>query len=79
MFHPVVETWFERRFGAPTPAQLQAWPLIAGGRDVLVTAPTGSALLLLGLFVGLGAVGFLDGRLALQRLVGDGYGLAVHR
>ena len=42
MFHPVVETWFARRFGAPTPAQLQAWPLIADGRDVLVTAPTGS-------------------------------------
>src|SRR5690242_18492001 len=42
MFHPVVETWFARRFGAPTPAQQQAWPLIAAGRDVLVTAPTGS-------------------------------------
>ncbi|HET6148340.1 MAG TPA: DEAD/DEAH box helicase [Polyangia bacterium] len=42
MFHPVVEDWFKRRFGAPTPAQLQAWPLIAEGRDVLVTAPTGS-------------------------------------
>jgi ATP-dependent Lhr-like helicase len=42
MFHPVVETWFTRRFGAPTPAQAKAWPLIAQGRDVLVTAPTGS-------------------------------------
>ena len=42
MFHPVVDTWFARRFGAPTPAQAQAWPLIAEGRDVLVTAPTGS-------------------------------------
>jgi ATP-dependent helicase Lhr and Lhr-like helicase len=42
MFHPVVETWLARRFGAPTPAQAQAWPLIAEGRDVLVTAPTGS-------------------------------------
>jgi ATP-dependent Lhr-like helicase len=42
MFHPVVQTWFTRRFGAPTPAQVQAWPLIAAGRDVLVTAPTGS-------------------------------------
>jgi ATP-dependent Lhr-like helicase len=42
MFHPVVETWFARRFGEPTPAQTQAWPLIAEGRDVLVTAPTGS-------------------------------------
>jgi ATP-dependent Lhr-like helicase len=42
MFHPVVATWLERRFGAPTPAQAQAWPLIADGKDVLVTAPTGS-------------------------------------
>jgi ATP-dependent Lhr-like helicase len=42
MFHPVVETWLARRFGAPTPAQALAWPLIAEGRDVLVTAPTGS-------------------------------------
>ena len=31
-----------RKFGAPTPAQAQAWPLIASGKDVLVTAPTGS-------------------------------------
>ena len=42
MFHPVVQEWLRRRFGEPTPAQAQAWPLIAGGRDVLVTAPTGS-------------------------------------
>jgi ATP-dependent Lhr-like helicase len=42
MFHPVVEAWLGRKFGAPTPAQERAWPLIADGRDVLVTAPTGS-------------------------------------
>jgi ATP-dependent Lhr-like helicase len=42
MFHPLVQTWLARRFGAPTPAQAQAWPLIGQGRDVLVTAPTGS-------------------------------------
>src|SRR5215510_5073263 len=42
MFHPVVEAWLARRFGGPTPAQAGAWPLIAEGRDVLVTAPTGS-------------------------------------
>jgi ATP-dependent Lhr-like helicase len=42
MFHPVVEAWLSRRFGAPTPAQARAWPLIAQRRDVLVTAPTGS-------------------------------------
>jgi ATP-dependent helicase Lhr and Lhr-like helicase len=42
MFHPVVAEWVRRRFGGPTPAQAQAWPLIAEGQDVLVTAPTGS-------------------------------------
>ncbi|HVR61804.1 MAG TPA: DEAD/DEAH box helicase, partial [Polyangia bacterium] len=42
MFHPVVATWLEQRFAAPTPAQAQAWPLIVAGGDVLVTAPTGS-------------------------------------
>ena len=42
MFHPVVEQWFERRFARPTPVQEQAWPAIATGQDVLLTAPTGS-------------------------------------
>jgi ATP-dependent Lhr-like helicase len=42
MFHPLVQTWLERKFGAATPAQSAAWPLIAAGQDVLVTAPTGS-------------------------------------
>jgi ATP-dependent Lhr-like helicase len=42
MFHPVVRTWFERRFAGPTAVQAGAWPLIAAGRDVLLTAPTGS-------------------------------------
>jgi ATP-dependent Lhr-like helicase len=42
MFHPVIEAWLGRRFAAPTAAQAGAWPLIASGQDVLVTAPTGS-------------------------------------
>lgn len=42
MLHPVVQAWFSRRFGTPTPAQQGAWPAIAQGADVLVTAPTGS-------------------------------------
>jgi ATP-dependent Lhr-like helicase len=59
MFHPLVQTWLARRFGAPTPAQAQAWPLIAEGKDVLVTAPTGSGKTL---------AAFLS---ALDRLVGE--------
>jgi ATP-dependent Lhr-like helicase len=42
MFHPVVDQWFRARYAAPTPVQAQAWPLIAAGHDVLMTAPTGS-------------------------------------
>jgi ATP-dependent helicase Lhr and Lhr-like helicase len=37
-----VQTWFEQAFAAPTPAQAQAWPAIAAGENVLVSAPTGS-------------------------------------
>src|SRR3954452_8176524 len=42
MFHPVVEAWFRARFASPTPVQTAAWPAIATGQDVLLTAPTGS-------------------------------------
>ncbi|WP_052773080.1 DEAD/DEAH box helicase [Luteimonas sp. FCS-9] len=40
--HPAVAQWFGDTFAAPTPAQVAAWPAIAAGRDVLVSAPTGS-------------------------------------
>ncbi len=41
-FSPHVRRWFEQAFAAPTPAQAQAWPAIAAGEHVLVSAPTGS-------------------------------------
>jgi ATP-dependent Lhr-like helicase len=41
-FHPIVANWFRRRLGEPTEIQRLAWPEIAAGRNVLVTAPTGS-------------------------------------
>ena len=41
-FHPLTATWFGRRFAAATPAQLEAWPRIRAGGDVLISAPTGS-------------------------------------
>jgi ATP-dependent helicase Lhr and Lhr-like helicase len=37
-----VREWFERAFDAPTPAQTKAWPAIAAGENVLLSAPTGS-------------------------------------
>ena len=41
-FTPQVRDWFGRSFEGPTEAQTQAWPAIAGGEHVLVSAPTGS-------------------------------------
>src|SRR5512134_2891158 len=42
-FHPAVQAWFSRTFPAgATPAQLEAWPAIAGGGHALIAAPTGS-------------------------------------
>ncbi|MDR1265856.1 MAG: DEAD/DEAH box helicase [Propionibacteriaceae bacterium] len=41
-FSPFTADWFERRFGLPTPAQVEAWAAIGSGRHSLVIAPTGS-------------------------------------
>ena len=41
-FSPATRDWFTRSFAAPTPAQEQAWPAIAAGGHVLLSAPTGS-------------------------------------
>jgi ATP-dependent helicase Lhr and Lhr-like helicase len=41
-FAPRTREWFVRAFEAPTPAQAQAWPAIATGEHVLISAPTGS-------------------------------------
>jgi ATP-dependent helicase Lhr and Lhr-like helicase len=41
-FTPRVREWFAAAFAAPTPAQAQAWPAIARGEHVLLSAPTGS-------------------------------------
>jgi ATP-dependent Lhr-like helicase len=41
-FDPLVAEWFATRFACPTEPQLQGWKEIAAGRDVLISAPTGS-------------------------------------
>jgi ATP-dependent Lhr-like helicase len=41
-FTPRVREWFEGAFAEPTPAQAGAWPAIATGEHVLISAPTGS-------------------------------------
>ncbi len=42
LFSQPVRDWFTDAFGAPTDVQNKAWPAIAAGRDVLVSAPTGT-------------------------------------
>ena len=42
LFHPLIRQWFADRVGEPTEVQRLAWPRIAAGEHVLVTAPTGS-------------------------------------
>jgi ATP-dependent Lhr-like helicase len=41
-FSPRTRDWFAAAFTEPTPAQAQAWPAIASGEHVLISAPTGS-------------------------------------
>jgi ATP-dependent Lhr-like helicase len=41
-FSPATRDWFGRAFAEPTAAQAQAWPAIASGEHVLISAPTGS-------------------------------------
>jgi ATP-dependent Lhr-like helicase len=42
VFHPLIRAWFEETLGAPTEVQAEAWPRIAAGEHVLVSAPTGT-------------------------------------
>jgi ATP-dependent Lhr-like helicase len=41
-FSPHTRSWFQGAFAAPTAAQTKAWPAIASGEHVLISAPTGS-------------------------------------
>jgi ATP-dependent Lhr-like helicase len=63
-FHPLIDTWFRERFGAPTEPQQCAWPEIAAGRHTLIAAPTGSGKTLAAFLV------CID-RLLRQALAGD--------
>ena len=42
IFENATAEWFERTLGEPTPVQREAWPMIAAGEHVLVSAPTGT-------------------------------------
>src|SRR3954463_8233512 len=53
-FTPQVRDWFLRAFSGPTEAQAPAWPAIARGGNVLLSAPTGSGKTLAAFPLGLG-------------------------
>src|SRR5215469_10236260 len=41
-FDPLIQEWFQARFGAISEPQRLGWPEIRAGRDVLISAPTGA-------------------------------------
>ncbi len=41
-FSEHIQAWFEARHGRPTKVQEQAWPAVASGENVLISAPTGA-------------------------------------
>ena len=42
IFDKRTSQWFSREIGEPTAVQRDAWPVIASGRNTLVSAPTGT-------------------------------------
>jgi len=39
-FHPIINEWFLETYGSPTDVLKKAWPEIASGNHLLITAPT---------------------------------------
>src|SRR5579871_684998 len=62
-FSPATRDWFERAFAEPTAAQAQAWPAIASGEHVLISAPTGSGKTLAAFLWGIDALASAGARL----------------
>jgi len=42
LFEPAVREYFQANFSQPTGVQTASWPVIAAGKNALITAPTGS-------------------------------------
>ena len=38
-FHSIISEWFLETYGSPTDVQKKAWPEIASGNHLLITAP----------------------------------------
>src|SRR5437899_3803966 len=72
LFSTRTRKWFEAAFERPTAAQEQAWPAIASGEHVLISAPTGSGKTL-------AAFLWAIDRLASQPASGEGEGRSPQR
>jgi len=42
IFHPAVKEWFLNNIGTPSLPQIEGWPQIRSGKNVLISAPTGA-------------------------------------
>lgn len=42
IMHPVISEWFEKNIGEPSAPQVEGWPAIQRGENVLIVAPTGA-------------------------------------
>lgn len=42
IFHPVISEWFQKNIGVPSLPQIEGWPAIQRGENVLIVAPTGA-------------------------------------
>src|SRR5947209_8742102 len=62
VFSPVTRDWFTNAFAEPTPAQELAWPAIASGEHVLISAPTGSGKTLAAFLYGIDRLASQPGR-----------------
>ena len=81
-FSPPTRAWFEASFAEPTPAQAQAWPAIASGEHVLLSAPTGSGKTLAAFLWALdrlGARGWRRRKRDAPRAPGEAYGSCTSR
>ncbi|HWW89580.1 MAG TPA: DEAD/DEAH box helicase [Solirubrobacteraceae bacterium] len=78
-FSPRVRDWFGAAFSAPTPAQAQAWPAIARGENVLLSAPTGSGKTLAAFLWALDRLGGGDDDVPAERVAGGEPGVGLAR
>src|ERR1700722_10352179 len=71
-FSAATRAWFQASFAEPTPAQAQAWPAIASGEHVLLSAPTGSGKTLAAFLWAIDRLGLKSGAAPLSTGKGDG-------